>query len=152
MMSDQQVCTFILDGSYFGIAVEDVQEVIQYQPTTRVPLAPHDVCGLMNLRGQIIPVVDLACRLKMRAVACATKEQTTYNIVVRTSDDVVSFLVDDIGDVLQCAIATFELPPATLNRQMRSYLRGAYKLDHDFLLILDTAKIVDQAPTTNLLN
>lgn len=151
-MTDQQVCTFFLDGSYFGIAIEDIQEVIVNQPTTFVPLAPLDICGLMNLRGQIIPVVDLPCRLGMRSVACAIAQAITYNIVVRTADDVVSFLVDDIGDVLQCAIATFEPPPATLNRQMRSFLRGAYKLNEGFLLMLDTAKIVDQATVANVLN
>jgi purine-binding chemotaxis protein CheW len=142
VMTEQLVCTFFLEDTYFGIAVEAVQEVIQNQPTTRVPLAPQDVCGLLNLRGQVIPVIDLPCRLGMRSVSCGL-DQTRYNVVVRTLDDVVSFLVDDIDDVLTCPIALFEPPPATLNRQMRSFLRGAYKLDQDFLLLLDVAKLVD---------
>lgn len=146
-MPIQQICTFYINGSYFGVEVEQVQEIIRQQRLTRVPLAPLEVCGLMNLRGQVIPVVDLPCRLGLRSVACPileqTGEQVAYNIIVNSNEDIVSFIVDGVGDVLQCPSENFEPPPATLNASIRSFLKGAYKLDQGFLLILNTAKILE---------
>jgi purine-binding chemotaxis protein CheW len=145
-MGNQQICTFFLENTYFGIGIEDVQEIIRQQPLTPVPLATPDICGLMNLRGQIIPVVDLSCRLGLRSTSCAIGEESIYNIVVHTPDDVVSFVVDGIGDIVECPVATLEPPPATLDAYVRSCLRGSYKLDHHFLLVLNTPKILDPAP------
>jgi purine-binding chemotaxis protein CheW len=139
----QQICTFYLNGSYFGIEIEDVQEIIRQPSLTRIPLAPPEICGLINLRGQIIPVVDLACRLALRATSCAIDVETAYNIIVHTIEDTVSFIVDDIGDVLHCSSTAFEPPPSNLHPQMRAFLKGTYKLDQDFLLVLNTAKILD---------
>jgi purine-binding chemotaxis protein CheW len=149
-MAIQQICTFFLDHTRFGIGVEDVQEVIRQQPLTRIPLAARDICGLMNLRGQVIPVVDLPCRLGLRSSACVAsesdmEEQPVYNIIVNTADDVVSFIVDDIGDVLDCSVEALEPPPATLHPHIQSALKGAYRLEHDFLLVLNTEKILDSA-------
>ncbi len=138
----QQICAFFLNGFYFGIEIEDVQEIIRQQPLTRIPLAPPDICGLMNLRGQVIPIVDLPCRLGLRAARCSS-EKTIYNIIVNTADDVVGLIVDDVQDVVPCSIETFEPPPATLNAQIRSLIKGAYKLDQGFLLVLDTQKVLD---------
>jgi purine-binding chemotaxis protein CheW len=142
-MTIQQICTFFLDHTRFGIEVEDVQEIIRQQPLTPVPLAAPDICGLMNLRGQVIPVVDLPCRLGLRIVSCRIEEQPVYNIIVHSTDDVVSFVVDGIGDIVECVSETLEPPPATLDAHMRSSLKGAYKLEHDFLLVLNTQKILD---------
>jgi len=64
-MAEQQICTFFLKGAYFGIDVQHVQEVIRPQATTPVPLASPDIYGLINLRGQIITVIDLQRRLEM---------------------------------------------------------------------------------------
>ena len=63
MASSQQFCTFFLDGHFFGTPVPQVQEVIQYQVMTRVPLAPSVVSGMINLRGQIVSAIDLRRRL-----------------------------------------------------------------------------------------
>lgn len=141
----QQICTFFLDGAYFGIEIEEVQEIIRQQSLTQIPLAPADICGLMNLRGQIIPVVDLPCRLGLRSAACEVEKGLTHNVIVNAFDDVVSFVVDQIGDVIECSSDDFELPPAHLNCQIRSFLKGAYKLEQGFLLLLNTEKLLDPA-------
>jgi purine-binding chemotaxis protein CheW len=64
-MTQRQFCTFFLDKNYFGIDIKAVQEIIRHQPLTRVPLAPPDICGLIDLRGQIIAVLDLQHRLEV---------------------------------------------------------------------------------------
>ena len=61
-MANQQFCTFLLDGYFFGVAVRQVQEVIRYLEMTRVPLASPVVRGLINLRGQIVTAIDLRLR------------------------------------------------------------------------------------------
>lgn len=151
-MAIQQICTFYLDGSYFGIEIEAVQEIIRQPPLTRIPLAPPDICGLMNLRGQVIPVVDLSCRLGLRLASCGIGEPTTYNIIVNTVEDVVGFIVDDVGDVLDFVSERFEPPPANLNSHIRSFLKGAYQLEQGFLLVLDTTKILDSVRIANSLH
>jgi purine-binding chemotaxis protein CheW len=137
MNGSQQFCTFYLDGLVFGVEVEKVQEVIRHQPTTRVPLAPSVLGGLINLRGQIVTAVDLRRRLEMPE---RPAEMAPMNVVVRTDDGAVSLLVDEIGDVVEVTESAFEPPPATLQGVSRELIRGAYKLTGALLLLLDTER------------
>src|SRR5580692_5065661 len=125
MASARQLCTFYVGKGYFGIPVEQVQEVVRPQPITPVPLAPHAVRGLINLRGQILTAIDLRYRLGLGEPPDDTK---LMNVVVRTSDSLVSFLVDEIGEVLDIEEDTFEATPETLQGDMRELIGGAYKL------------------------
>jgi purine-binding chemotaxis protein CheW len=140
MASSQQFCTFFLNGHVFGTPVPKVQEVIQYQEMTRVPLAPDVVSGMINLRGQIVAAIDLRRRLGLpdRAVG-----QLPMNVVVRTSDGAVSLLVDEIGDVIEVEEETLETPPETLQGFAREVVRGVYKLSGRLLLALDIDRVVD---------
>jgi len=145
-VAEQKLCTFWLNKIYFGIDVQHVQEVIRPQILTRVPLAPPDICGLMNLRGQIIPVIDLQQRLEIsESIRQNTYLEATqgFNIVVCSDRELVSLLVDDVGDVLEFSENTFQPPPATLKGRMRQVLAGAYPLAEGFLLVIDTEKILN---------
>ena len=163
MAAEQQLCTFFLNGLFFGIDVQHVQEVIRPHALTPVPLAPPDICGLINLRGQILTVIDLQQRLEMGKSAMRSSfaqrlaEKTLplaspdplidrppgFNIVVCADEQLVSLLVDDVGDVLALPTNTFQPPPATLKGKMRQMLAGAYPLSEGFLLVLDTGKILN---------
>jgi purine-binding chemotaxis protein CheW len=138
-MAEHQYCTFYVDGQYFGIDVLKVQEIIRYQATTRVPLAPPAVRGLINLRGQIVTAIDLRRRLELRE---RPADQLPFNVVVQTDDGAVSLLVDEIGDVLEVSDSLFDLPPDTLRGTARELIRGACKLENRLLLILDTERTV----------
>ena len=135
----KQYATFYLDRYLFGVEVNKVQEVIRYQEMTRVPLAASVVTGLINLRGQIVTALDLRRRLEMKD---RLDGKLPMNVVVRTGDEAVSLLVDEIGDVLEVEESSFEPPPETLRGEARSLIRGAYKLPERLLLILDTEKAV----------
>ncbi len=139
MASNQQFCTFFLNDLFFGIEVEKVQEVIRFQETTRVPLAPKVVGGLMNLRGQIVTALDLRRRLELPE---RTGKQGPMNVVIRTDEGAVSLLVDEIGDVVEVEQGDFEQPPDTLSGTARELIRGAFKLKSRLLLLLDTEKAV----------
>jgi purine-binding chemotaxis protein CheW len=140
MADKRQYCTFYIDGHYFGLDVLKVQEVIRSQHMTPVPLAPAEVCGLINLRGQIVTAIDLRSRLKLPP---RPADREPVNVVVRTDDGAVSLLVDEIGDVLEVPESLFERPPATLDPAARELVLGAYKLPERLLLILDTERTVD---------
>jgi len=135
-----QLCTFYLDNQMFGIDVQSVQEVIRYQQMTDIPLAPDSVCGLINLRGQIVTAIELRKRL---GLPNRPEGQLPMNVVVRSDDGAVSLLVDQIGDVQESDEENFEPPPETLRGSTRQLIRGAYKMKDRLLLVLDTEKVID---------
>ena len=140
MTEQKQFCTFYLDNHMFGVKVEQVQEVFRYQAMTKVPLAPPEVRGLINLRGQIITALDLRRRLGMEV---RSEDKLPMNVVVRTEDGVVSLLVDEIGDVLEAPDDVYERPPETIPMEVRNLVLGVYKLEGRLLLILDSEKAVN---------
>ncbi len=134
MAEKQRFATFYLDGLFLGVEVEKVQEVLRYQESTHVPLAPPEVRGLINLRGQIVTAIDLRRRL---GVSECPGGHNPLNVVVRIGDEVVSFLVDEIGDVVEVGKETFEQPPQTLDAKARELIRGVHKLNNRLMLIID---------------
>jgi purine-binding chemotaxis protein CheW len=97
MNGAQQYCTFLMDNSMFGVEIERVQEIIRFQDLTRIPLSPPLVAGLINLRGQIVPAIDLRSCLSMSRRA---RDQEATNVIIQTADGAVSLLADEIGDIL----------------------------------------------------
>jgi len=136
-MASQQLCTFLLDGYLFGVPVPQVQEVIRFQPMTQVPLAPQEVKGMINLRGQIVLAIDLRRRLSL---ADRSEGELPMNVVVRTPDGAVSLLVDEIGEVIEVEHSTFEAPPETLRGALRSMILGVHKLEGKLLHLLDIGR------------
>lgn len=138
MTESRQFCTFFLDKHCFGIPVDEVQEVLRYHAMTSVPLAPREVCGLINLRGQIVTVIDLRRRLNLPD---REPQPRGTNVIVQTGDEVVSLLVDEMGNVQYVEESQFELPPDTLQGVPRELITGTYKLQERLLLVLDVAKV-----------
>ena len=139
MADNQQFCTFFLNDLFFGVEVEKVQEVIRFQETTRVPLAPPVVGGLINLRGQIVTALDLRRRLQLPD---RSEKDVPMNVVIRTDEGALSLLVDEIGDVVEVQQSDFEKVPDTLGGTARELIRGAFKLKGHLLLLLDTDRAV----------
>jgi purine-binding chemotaxis protein CheW len=135
----QKYCTFYLDRYYFGIEVEQVQEIIRFQEITPVALAPEVVKGLINLRGQIVTAVDLRRLLELPDRA---EGEDPMNIVVRTPLGAFSLLADRIGDVLELTDSSFESPPDNLSGMARELIQRAYKLEGTLLLTMAIDKLV----------
>jgi purine-binding chemotaxis protein CheW len=140
MAERRQFCTFFLDGLRFGVNVQNVQEVVPYQEMTRVPLAPPTVRGLLNLRGQIVTGIDLRRRLELPERAA---DKLPMNVVLRGEDSPVSFLVDEIGEVIEVDADAWERPPDTLQGRVRELIHGVCPLQDELLLILDTATTLE---------
>lgn len=141
MEEEIQICTFYLEGRFFGLNVDRVQEVLQPQQMTPVQLAPPEVEGLINLRGQIVTAVDLRRCLELPP---RPEGKDPMNIVINTdqNDGLVSLLVDEIGDVVDVNPDLFSPPPETLDGVSRELIVGAYKLPEQLLLMLDTDKVL----------
>ena len=137
MATTRQFCTFFVNDILFGVEVLNVQEVLRYQDMTRVPLSSQEISGLINLRGQIITAIDMRSRMNLPP---REGDQKPMNVVIRTKDEVVSFLVDSIGDVLEIPDDNFEPAPHTVDHTTRELVSGVYKLEGKLLMVLDAAK------------
>lgn len=133
-----QLVTFTLDRYVFGVEVSSVQEVLRGQDRTRVPLAPATLAGLINLRGQVLPAVELRAVFGLPA----REDDDAMMVLIRVDGEPVAFLVDSIGSVVTVSPDQFEPPPDTLSGATRELIRGAYKLDGQLLLSLDVGRAV----------
>jgi purine-binding chemotaxis protein CheW len=137
MPDESQFCTLIVGDQLFGIDVIRIQEIIGEQKITPVPLAPHKVVGLLNLRGEIVPAISLRASL---ALPERGLDEPRTHVVVRTEAGLSSLVVDGIGGVVDVDDSTFEEPPDTLAGAARELVRGVHKLEHHLLLELDVDK------------
>jgi len=137
--------TFKLADELFAVPVEEVQEVLMRQPLTPVPLAPDHIVGLLNLRGQIMPAVDLRRRLHF---APLTGEHSGSMVVLKSRGHMVSLLVDEIGDVLRLSHDLWRSTPDTLPASHRVFVFGICPTQSQIVLGLrvDTLSGDDERP------
>jgi purine-binding chemotaxis protein CheW len=149
-MATQQFCTFRVGGELFGIGVERVQEVINYQQMTPIPFSSA-LRGLINLRGQIIVAIDLRTRLQMEE---RPADKAPMNVVLRSDEGAVSLLVDEICDVVNVTEQTFEAVPVTMRSAFKEIIGGVHKLDTGLMLVLDAQRAIEvgvEMPEVNFL-
>jgi purine-binding chemotaxis protein CheW len=127
-------------GQMFGIPVLQVQDVLGEQKVTRVPLAPKEVAGVLNLRGHIVTAINLRQRLGMPAGPADVK---TMYIVVEHKGELYSLIVDSVGEVLPLMDKDFENTPATLESSWRALSLGIYRLKEQLLVILDVPGMLE---------
>jgi purine-binding chemotaxis protein CheW len=142
MAGRRLICTFTVADLLLGLDIAWVQEVLRGQEVTRLPLAADAVRGIINLRGRIIPALDLRRCLGMTPAADGAGHAT---IVVRASDVPVSFLVDDVGDVIPVDDGSVERPPETMRPGARELMHGVVQLNDRLLLELDLGRVLRAA-------
>ena len=135
--SDEFVTMTIAD-QLFGIPVLTVQDVLGPQKITRVPLAPDEVAGVLNLRGKIVTAIDVR-----KALGVPAGNGESMSVVVEHEDEAYSLLIDKVGEVLKLPRDRYEKNPATLDPRWRNISNGIYRLDGDLLVVLDVAKLLD---------
>lgn len=136
----QDYVTMYIEGQMFGIPVLTVQDVLGPQKITRIPLAPREVAGSLNLRGRIVTAVDVRLRLGLPNTGVESKGMS---VVVDMGGELYSLLVDQVGEVLSLPAAKFERNPPTLDMQWREFSAGIYRLEDKLLVVLDVAKLLD---------
>jgi purine-binding chemotaxis protein CheW len=134
-----QYCTFRVGSDEFGIAADRVQEVLLTQPMTEVPLTHPVLRGLLNLRGEVVSALDLRRRLGQDEFGAGAQP---VNIVVRDQGEMVSLMVDEIGDVLELDPASREPAPASLNPNLLGLITSIFMLKDRLLLIVDLDRLL----------
>lgn len=145
MSAATRLVTFSVGDHAWGIDVQSVQEILKARSLTPVPLADASVAGLLNLRGQIVTVIDLRRRLGLDAGDAAPPEGEAMNVVVRTAAGPVSLRVDTIGDVIDVDDASFEPPPRSVRGHAQEFVLGLHKLEGRILHVLSVDKVADFA-------
>ena len=136
-----QLVTFKIADEEFGVDILKVQEIIRMMPITKVPNAPSFVEGVINLRGKVIPVIDMRKRFGMPS---CTRDSNTRIEVMDLQGQVVGFVVDAVSEVLRIKESTVEPPPAVVAGVGSEYMRGVGKLEDRLLILLDLDKLLNQ--------
>ena len=134
-MSVRDYVTVRVGGHLFGIEALSIQDVFYPRNITPVPLAAHEILGVLNLRGRIVTAIDMRRRLGMTP---REPGEAFMCVIVERMGELYALLVDDVSDVLWLSPGSFEPTPVTLSAHWRSLCDGLYRLDGELLLALNT--------------
>ena len=136
--------TFILDKEEYGIHISNVREIIGMMTITRVPRSPDFIKGVINLRGKVIPVVDLRTRFGMRSVETTDRTCIVVVEICRESERlVIGLVVDSVSEVLAVKGVDIEDAPSFGARLDTRYILGMAKLDGGVKILLEIEKVLD---------
>ena len=143
-----QLVNFDIANEEFGVDILKVQEIIRVPEVTRVPNCPAFVEGVINLRGKIVPVVDLRLRFNLPKIE---KDNNTRIIVVELEEKTVGFLVDRVKEVIRIETAIIDPPPELVTNVQTRYITGVAKLEDRLLILLDLDRVLTTAQQEVLL-
>lgn len=132
--------TFNLGEEVFGLEIRYVTEIIGMQPITKVPEVPSFIKGIINLRGKIIPVIDM--RIKFRKEPISYTDRTCI-IVIDTQEIMVGLIVDSVAEVINIAEENIVPPPDQKTGMDNKYIQGIGKVDDDVKLLLDCESLLN---------
>ena len=135
----EQIVGLELAGELYGVEIGRVQEIIRMQPTTVVPNGPAFVEGLTNLRGHVIPVMDLRKRF---GLAASEPTRRSRIVVAEMGGHIVGLVVDAVSEVLRVDADQVEPPSSLVTTAESAYLRGVAKLEERLVLLLDLSRIL----------
>ncbi len=139
-VATQEFVTFTIADQLFGIPVLKVQDVLSSYQITRIPLAPPEVMGSLNLRGRVVTAIDMRARLGLPA---RDDDGESMSIVAEHDGELYSLVVDGVGEVLALSAKTFDRNPPTLGAKFRAVSDGIYRLDGQLLVVLDVNRLLD---------
>jgi purine-binding chemotaxis protein CheW len=127
-------------GQLFGLRIERVRDVFVPRGLSKVPLAPPEVAGLLNLRGRIVTAIDLRRRLGLPP---RKEDATPIAIGMEERGELYGLLVDRAGDVLHLERSTYDANPVNLDGRWTRVCAGVHRLEHGLLIVLDVEKVLD---------
>lgn len=135
-----QYCTFRFENELYGIEIDQIQEIINLQKVFSVPRSPNYIMGVINLRGNIVPVIDIKPILRLPP----WKQDVNSRIVLINAENViVGIVVDEIGDVVSLTGSKIEPLDIKKDDERSKYLMGLSKLPDKVLIIFDARRIID---------
>jgi purine-binding chemotaxis protein CheW len=136
---EQVLVTLTVADQICGVPVLAVRDILSEQPITRIPLAPPEIAGSLNLRGRIVTAIDLRRRLGLPP---APPGQKRMSVVADQGGELYALLVDQVSEVMSLKASTFERNPPTLERHWATFSTGIYRLQGRLLVVLDVAKLL----------
>ena len=138
-----QLVGFVIGKEYFGVDILMVQEIIRSTPITAVPNSPDFIEGVINLRGSIIPVIDLRKRLNLFVNDMKYNKDEIWIVILDVKGRVTGFIVDKVTEVLKIQEGSIEPPPEIVVAGLKSqYIRGVCKIDDRLVILLDFNRIL----------
>jgi len=141
--------TFILGNEYYGIEIKHVTEIVGMQPITEVPELPEYIRGIINLRGKIIPVMDVRLRFKK---TLREYNDRTCIIVIDIKEIAIGLIIDSVSEVISIPEGDIVFPPGASQGLNNRYIKGIGKVGSDVKLILDCDKLLNDEETESLIN
>jgi len=138
--SELQLVSFNIGSEEFGVDILKVQEINRMVEITKVPQAPHYVEGVINLRGKVIPVIDLRKRFNLEV---KEHDKDTRIVVVDINNNIMGMIVDAVSEVLRLPADTIEPPPELVTGVNSEYIKAVAKLEDRLLIFLDLSKVID---------
>ncbi|MFA6265765.1 MAG: chemotaxis protein CheW [Pseudolabrys sp.] len=138
--SFNEYVTAMVGGELFGLPINRVQDVFIPERLTRVPLAPREIAGILNLRGRIVTLVDLCYRLGL-----TPQNDCSMAIGVELKGESYGLMIDRIGEVLRLDAGACERNPINLDPRLAAVSSGIYRLEGRLLLVLDVDRVLDIA-------
>ena len=142
-----QLVSFNISSEEFGVDILKVQEINRMVEITKVPQAPPYVEGVINLRGKVIPIIDLRKRFNLEM---KEHDKNTRIVVVDISGNIMGMIVDAVSEVLRLPADTIEPPPELVTGINSEYVKGVAKLEDRLLIFLDLSKVVDSEEISSL--
>jgi purine-binding chemotaxis protein CheW len=136
-----ELTTFFVGEALCGMDILKVQEVNKLIEMTRVPQAPEYVSGILNLRGEIVTIIDLGRKLDLKSSEMSDK---THNIIVNSNGEHIGLMVEKISDVVQTEWENIEAPPANIGGVQGKYFTGVFKTEDRLIGILDIEKLLEE--------
>jgi len=136
-----ELATFFVGDALCGMDILKVQEINKLIEMTRVPQAPEYVLGILNLRGEIVTIVDLGKKLGLKSTELSHK---TRNIIVNSNGEHIGLMVEQISDVFQAGWEKIEAPPANIGGVQGKYFTGVFKTKDRLIGILDVEKVLEE--------
>jgi purine-binding chemotaxis protein CheW len=136
-----ELASFFVGDALCGMDILKVQEINKLIEMTRVPQAPEYVLGILNLRGEIVTIVDLGKKLGLKSTEMSDK---TRNIIVSSNGEHIGLMVEQISDVVQAEWEKVEPPPANIGGVQGKYFTGVFKTEDRLIGILDVEKVLEE--------
>jgi purine-binding chemotaxis protein CheW len=141
-IGEEQLVVFNLANESYGVEISAVREIIRLQPITKVPRTPEFVEGVINLRGKVIPVIDLRRRF---GLASAELSRAGRIVVVEVGDHLLGFIVDRMSEVLHVQTSQIEPPSPLVTSVNSGYVRGIAKTENRLIVLLALEKVLSTA-------
>lgn len=140
---DQQYLTFLVDRELFAVNISDVKELIEIPTITPVPMTPDFIRGVINLRGNVVPVIDLAARLG-RKNSTPSKRSTLIlvKIPINHESQILAMLVDEVNEIISIPLSDIQ-PPPNFGADIRTeFIEGMGKVGDSFLILLAMDRVL----------